>query len=101
MLEPWKNPAIWHAMNVHLPIVLAVLGLPLVCVIAITRGRSRALRWGTVVFYAVVSLAAWYAMLTGEAARHELPTLTAAANDRIGFHEPSERHRELYAQLAA
>ena len=39
MLDPWKNPAIWHAINVHLPIVLAILGLPLVCVLAITRGR--------------------------------------------------------------
>ena len=24
MLEPWNNPAMWHAMNVHLPIALAV-----------------------------------------------------------------------------
>src|SRR5882724_3692431 len=87
MLEPWQNPAIWHAINVHLPIVFAVLGVPLVCIVAITRGRSRSLRWGVVAFYALVALSAWYAMVTGEAARHELPTLTAAASDRIAFHE--------------
>ena len=39
MLDPWKNPAVWHAINVHLPIVLAILGLPLVCILAITRGK--------------------------------------------------------------
>ena len=36
MLDPWNHPAVWHAINVHLPIVLALLGLPLVCVLAIT-----------------------------------------------------------------
>src|SRR6185369_8443185 len=43
--------------------------------------------WGVVVLYAAVSLSAWYTMLTGEAARRELPTLSAVANDRIVFHE--------------
>jgi uncharacterized membrane protein/mono/diheme cytochrome c family protein len=85
---PWNNSAIWHAMNVHLPIVLAVLGLPLVCIIAITRGRSRALRWGTVAFYFVVTVSAWFAEQTGERAIRELPpTLPQAAWDRINFHE--------------
>src|SRR5690349_5555555 len=87
MLDPWQNPAIWHAINVHFPIVLAILGLPFVCVVAITRGRSRGLRWGVVALYAIASLAAWYTMVTGEAARRDLPTLSAAANDRIVFHE--------------
>jgi uncharacterized membrane protein len=87
MLEPWKNPAIWHAMNVHLPIVLAALGLPLVCIVAITRGRSRGLRWGVVGFYVVVAASSWFAMRTGLAAKSELPTLMAAAADRVEFHQ--------------
>lgn len=87
MLEPWKNPAIWHAINVHMPIVLAVLGLPAVIVVAITRGRSRTLRWGVVLFYAAVALSAWYAARTGMAAKSELGTLTQAAAERINFHQ--------------
>ncbi len=88
MFDLHSNPAMWHAINVHLPIVLAVLGLPLVCVQAITRGRSRGLRWWTVVFYAVVALCAWYTVQTGERAMGELPaTMSQAAWDRINLHE--------------
>src|SRR6476646_5112628 len=88
MLDPWKNPAVWHAINVHLPIVLAILGLPLVCVVSITRGRSRGLRWGVVAFYAVVALAAWLTVETGERAMAALPpTISAAASERIELHE--------------
>src|SRR4051812_41927508 len=88
MLDPWKNPAVWHAINVHLPIVLAILGLPLVCVLAITRGRSRGLRWGGVAFYAIVTLAAWFTVQTGERAMSVLPpTMPQAAWDRINLHE--------------
>src|SRR5438874_11409643 len=88
MLDPWKNPAVWHAINVHLPIVLAILGLPLVCVLAITRGRSRKLRWSVVIFYAIVALAAWFTVQTGERAMAAVsPNISQAAADRIALHE--------------
>ncbi|MEA2734020.1 MAG: hypothetical protein QOE14_471 [Humisphaera sp.] len=85
---PWQNPAIWHAINVHLPITLAVLGLPLLCIVAITRGRHRWLRWSTVALYAFVTVAAWFAAETGEGAMHALsPGIPKAAWDRVNFHE--------------
>ena len=88
MLEPWNNPAMWHAMNVHLPIALVLLGLPAVAWVAITRGRSRSLRWGGVAFYALATLTSWFAAETGERAMDRLPnTLPQAAWDRINFHE--------------
>ncbi len=88
MLDPWKNPAIWHAINVHLPIVLAILGLPLVCILAITRGRHRGLRWGVMFFYMLVTAAAWFTVQTGERAMDMLPpTISQAASDRIALHE--------------
>src|SRR4051812_6905009 len=88
MLDPWKNPAVWHAINVHLPIVLAILGLPLVCLLAITRGKSRGLRWGVVFFYAAVTVAAWFTVQTGERAMGALPpTISAAAAQRVELHE--------------
>src|SRR5438874_1193535 len=88
MLDPWKNPAVWHAINVHLPIALAILGLPLVCILAITRGKSRGLRWGVVFFYAAVTVAAWFTVQTGERAKDAVPpTISAAASQRLEFHE--------------
>src|SRR5829696_3915708 len=85
---PWNNPAIWHAINVHLPITLAVLGLPLLCVVAITRGRYRWLRWSTLGLYAAVTVAAWFAAHTGEGAMDALSSkLPQAAWDRVNFHE--------------
>src|SRR5688572_20739818 len=85
---PWQNPAIWHAINVHLPITLAVLGLPLLCVVAITRGRHRALRWSTVALYAVVTVSAWFAAETGVGAMEALSaSIPAAAAERVNFHE--------------
>src|SRR4051812_18561778 len=101
MLDPWKNPALWHAINVHLPIVLAVIGLPMVCMVAITRGRSRGLRWGVVAFYAIVAASAWFAMYTGLAARKELPTLTSAAADQIAFHQRMAEKVWIFAAVTA
>src|SRR3954462_13108614 len=98
MLDPWNNPAIWHAINVHLPIVLAMLGLPLICIVAITRGRSRALRWGMVAFYAAVTLASWFTVQTGESAMKALPpTISQAASDRINFHEKLAEQIPIFA----
>src|ERR1043165_9409507 len=85
---PWKNPAIWHAINVHFPIVLIVLGLPLVAILAITRGKSRGFRWGMVAYYLVLAGIAWYSVKTGERAMDEMPpTISHAAVDHIQFHE--------------
>ena len=43
MSFPWNNPPLWHAINVHLPLVLGLLGVPLACAVAILRGRRPAL----------------------------------------------------------
>lgn len=88
MLDPWNHPAIWHAINVHLPIALAVLGLPLVCVVAIIGATHRWLRWSAAVFYVVVTLSAGWAKVTGEKAMGDLPpSLSPAAWAQVEFHE--------------
>ena len=88
MNYPWENPAIWHAINVHLPITLAILGLPVLCVVAITRGRHAWMRWSTVGLYAIATVAAWFAAETGEGAMEALsPAISAAAAQRVEFHE--------------
>jgi uncharacterized membrane protein len=88
MQYPWNNPPIWHAINVHLPITLAMLGLPLLCFVAVTRGKSRGLRWATVGLYLLATFAAWFAAETGEHAMDALsPSISAAAAQRVEFHE--------------
>ncbi|HTL31010.1 MAG TPA: DUF1549 domain-containing protein, partial [Tepidisphaeraceae bacterium] len=88
MFEIWNNPPMWHAINVHLPLVLAMVGLPLVAILTITRGRSRAMRWGLVGFYALLAGSAAYAMWTGHRAMDALsPTLPRAAWDQVNLHE--------------
>jgi uncharacterized membrane protein len=88
MLEIWKNAAMWHAINVHLPLVLAMVGLPLVAVMAIRRGRDRSMRWGLVAFYVLLVLSALYAVYTGERAMDALSsTVSANAWKRVNIHE--------------
>src|SRR5687768_5537858 len=88
MFDPWNHAPIWHAINVHLPVVLALLGLPLVIFLTITRGRSRALAWFSAAFYVLLMLSAAFASRTGEAAVGGLPAaLPLPAWDRVKFHE--------------
>jgi hypothetical protein len=88
MFDLWNHPQLWHAINVHFPVVLAVLGVPLVCVLAIVGANNRWLRWSAAAFYVVVALSAAVAMKTGEGARDQLPpTLPRAAWDQVEFHE--------------
>ncbi len=102
MLDPWKNPAIWHAINVHFPIVFIVMGLPLVCVLAITRGKSRGFRWGMVAYYVVLAALAWYTVKTGQRAMEEMPpTISQAAADQIAFHEKLAKQIPLLCGIAA
>ncbi|HEX8521378.1 MAG TPA: DUF1553 domain-containing protein [Tepidisphaeraceae bacterium] len=102
-MDPWNHPPIWHAINVHLPIALAYLGLPLVCWLAITRGRSMQLRWFAVVFYAVFTGAAAFAMITGEDALGELnfSLLSQHARDQIRLHQTLANKVWIFAAVTA
>src|ERR1043165_4383539 len=88
MNYPWSNPSIWHGINVHLPIVLAAAGLPLVCWLVMSRGRSRALRRGAVAAYLLLAVAGVHGMQTGGRGMRELRNaLPPAAWERMNFHQ--------------
>jgi len=87
IFEAVQRPELLHAMVVHFPVVLAVLGVPLAAITAVL-SRKRLLLWVTVGFFAALTLIAWAAMLTGEKAREAAPaSLTAEVWPRIEAHE--------------
>ena len=102
MNVPWNNPPLWHAINVHLPLALGLLGVPLVCVVAIVRGRRPALRYGAILFYVALVGAAWFATWTGERAQERLPNvLPAGAWDQVNNHEWMARKLWIFAAATA
>ena len=102
MSPPWSNPPLWHAINVHLPLALGLLGVPLACAVAILRGRRGALRWGAVAFYVALVASAWFTTLTGEKAEEQLPSvLPAGAWEQVNHHEWMARKVWLLATATA
>ncbi len=71
ILQDTSRPNEWHAMVVHFPVVISVLGVGLALLLLVTLGRSHWVRWLTVALYAVGVVAALTAMDAGhDAAEH-------------------------------
>lgn len=86
-LQALQNPAVLHAMAVHFPVALAVLGVPVALAALIARTRKTPL-WLTVLLYVVVTAAAFAAATTGEGAREHAPgTLPKEVWNLIDAHE--------------
>ena len=82
------DPARMHALLVHAPIALAVLGFVLVLGVSITGSRSAGLRWTTIFVYMLATLAALWTVQTGEEAEHALAVHpTGVAHDVLEKHE--------------
>lgn len=87
LLETFNYPPTLHALVVHFPIVLALLGVPLVLLVLLLP-RWRGGLWAAVVLYVAVAGAGYLAMGTGEAAREIVPpTVSAEAGALIDSHE--------------
>lgn len=68
--ESMNDPQRWHAVTVHLPIVMGLLGLPLlvalwVLIVARARQAAPALRWVTVAFYVLATISSIIAERSG------------------------------------
>lgn len=71
---------------VHLPIALAMLGIPIVLAALLFR-ETAALRWAAVLCYALVFLSSFGAVFSGERARDNVPpTLGAEAANLLSQH---------------
>lgn len=100
MQYPWENPAAWHAINVHMPVALAMLGIPLACLVAITRGGKPWLRWGTVALYALLIISALMAVQSGEGAMDALPVdASQVAWDQVDTHESMAEKVWIFASV--
>lgn len=87
IFEALRRPALVHAMVVHFPIVMAVVGVPL-AIIAAVFPKRKPLLWTTLFLYAALTLIAWVTAWTGERARDAAPaTLAAEVWTHIEAHE--------------
>ena len=88
IIETLSNPSMVHAAIVHLPIALAVVGIPLVYLCAVVARENEVLRWVTAACYAALALTAFIAMQSGEGAMGKAPAqLPKEIWDEIAYHE--------------
>ncbi len=85
--DTWNDPAMRHAAIVHLPIALSIFS-PLILLFSAIRPDSKPIRGFAVALMAVIGLAAYMAMNSGENAEGHLGgNLSASVRDLIHEHE--------------
>lgn len=91
MMRTWDDPHARHALLVHAPIVLAILGILPLLLLTLGGFRSAALKVMIVLWFGLASGGAWLAAEAGEDAEHALekrpPALTAVEDAAVHRHE--------------
>ncbi|MDX9971513.1 MAG: c-type cytochrome domain-containing protein [FCB group bacterium] len=96
------DPQRVHAAVVHLPVALALLGIPLVYLTAVSSSDKETLRRLTLAFYALLIPLALLAQWTGEGAHDQVPAnMTAEVYDRIEQHEEMAEQVWIFAAVTA
>jgi uncharacterized membrane protein len=86
------TPQMLHSIAVHIPIVFALVGLPIAMVALVRLHKGRGWLYGAIVTYAIASLAGFLAVLTGDAAQDVLPgSLAPEVWDQLLLHEMAAR----------
>lgn len=92
ILDTLSNPTMIHAAAVHLPIALAVFGVPLVYLSCVVGRENEALRWVTAGCYGLLAITAVIAMQSGEGAMGKVPAqLPREIWEQIEYHEKLAR----------
>ena len=90
-MESWNDPGSRHAMLVHFPIVLSIVGAILVLLLAMKKFKPGGLTAGALVCYIAVAGISWMAIQAGQAAEDRIeyasPVLTQAEQDAFYEHE--------------
>ncbi len=87
-MDFFLNPTYQHAMLVHFPVALALVGIPLVYFASVIHSYQNQMRWIAAVTYLILALTAWLAMETGERAMGKIPAdWSQAVWDRVETHE--------------
>jgi uncharacterized membrane protein len=64
-MDAWGDPGMRHAMVVHFPIVLSVVGIPAAVAAALVKDKTRAMRWTALVLYVALALSGMLARNSG------------------------------------
>ena len=64
-MDAWGDPGMRHAMVVHFPIVLSVVGIPAAVAAALMTDKTRAMRWTALVLYVALALSGMLARGSG------------------------------------
>lgn len=84
----FNDPQTRHAMVVHLPIALSMLGVLAVLACLLSAGRNATLRWVAVAVYALMVVGLFAALNSGEAAENNLQRqMLPAAQQHLEEHE--------------
>jgi uncharacterized membrane protein len=74
-LDAWTDPAMRHAMIVHFPVVLSIVGIPVAVAAALVKDRARSMRWTALACFVVLAVSGLMASLAGERAHDAIPGL--------------------------
>ena len=87
ILDAWNDPSMRHAMVIHFPVVLSLIGVPFAVAAALVKPKSKALRWAVLALYLVFAATAWVARNSG----HDAEEVVEGSLDDEG-HEELEEH---------
>lgn len=88
VIQSFEDPQRLHALMVHAPIAIALLGFILTLGVTLTGSKASGLRWTTVFIFLLGTLAALWASYTGEEAEAHLPVKPSTiAQDILNKHE--------------
>ncbi|NJL31255.1 MAG: hypothetical protein HC898_06275, partial [Phycisphaerales bacterium] len=98
ILEATRYPQTLHAMMVHLPIAIGILGPLLTLWLIMSKGKSESVRWLVVTVYALGVVSAVLAMQSGHAAAEQAGVTGQVA---MAVHEHEEMGEKAWAFFAA
>ncbi len=88
-LDAWGDPQMRHAMVVHFPIVLSLVGLPFALLAALchSKDRARPIRWVTLIAYLMLAVSLYVAQESGDEAEHAVGSLSETGHEELEEHE--------------
>ena len=88
MIEAWNNPVMRHAMVIHFPVVLSIIGIPFAVAAAIVWRDGRTLRISALAIYVALAVTAFVARNTGEDAEEAVEgSLSEPGHEELEEHE--------------
>ena len=100
-----SDPQEFHAMVVHLPIALGMVGVLFAVLVAVTKGASPGIRWACVVLFGIGAVGGYLAEWAGgRAAEHAMnagPMLSQAAQDVLHDHAEFGEKVWIFMAIAA